>query len=188
MCVCVSQWKKVPDEWQARQATPAILQLSSSKHNAKKITTRVRGPFHQSITAILTGEKREEKQFTKPTCVSVSVSVSVGVSVCACVLAIQTRIRKTSPMEWRRSLTMVSSLLCTACNAHAIISTVWVSPVAEDDYLYISPYFVEIVIDVKWFYTFHHFSLLTFIFEFLPAPENGTTKKYDLRFTNICSD
>ena len=39
MCVCVSQWKKVPDEWQARQATPAILQVSSSKHNAKKITT-----------------------------------------------------------------------------------------------------------------------------------------------------
>ena len=25
VCVCVSQWKKVPDEWQARQATPAIL-------------------------------------------------------------------------------------------------------------------------------------------------------------------
>ena len=44
--------KRVPDEWQARQATQAILQVSSSKHNAKKITTRVRGPFHQSITAI----------------------------------------------------------------------------------------------------------------------------------------
>ena len=44
---------------------------SSSKHNAKKITTRVRGPFHQSITAILTEEKREEKQFTKPTHVAV---------------------------------------------------------------------------------------------------------------------
>ena len=61
--MCVSQWKKVPDEWQARQATPAVLQVSSSKHNAKKITTRERGPFHQSITAILTEEKREEKQF-----------------------------------------------------------------------------------------------------------------------------
>ena len=59
--------KKVPDEWQARQATPAILQVSSSKHNAKKVTTRVRGPFHQSITGILTEEKGEEKQFTKPT-------------------------------------------------------------------------------------------------------------------------
>ena len=55
--------KKVPDEWQARQATPAILQVSSSKHNAKKITMRVRGPFYQSITAILTEEKGEEKQF-----------------------------------------------------------------------------------------------------------------------------
>ena len=63
--------KGVPDEWQARQATQAILQVSSSKHNAKKITTRVRGPFHQSITAILTEEKREEKQFTKPTHVAV---------------------------------------------------------------------------------------------------------------------
>ena len=44
---------------------------SSSEHNAKKITTRVRGPFHQSITAILTEEKREEKQFTKPTHIAV---------------------------------------------------------------------------------------------------------------------
>ena len=70
MCVCVTM-KKVPDEWQARQTIPGILQVSSSKHNAKKITTRVRGPFHQSITAILTGEKREEKQFTKPTHVEV---------------------------------------------------------------------------------------------------------------------
>ena len=33
VCVCVTM-KKVPDEWQARQATPAILQVSSSKHNA----------------------------------------------------------------------------------------------------------------------------------------------------------
>ena len=63
-CVCVCHNENVPDEWQARQATPAILQVSSSKHNAKKITTRERGPFHQSITAILTEEKREEKQFT----------------------------------------------------------------------------------------------------------------------------
>ena len=71
VCVCVTMKKGVPDEWQARQATQTILQVSSSKHNAKKITTRVRGPFHQSITAILTEEKREEKQFTKPTHVAV---------------------------------------------------------------------------------------------------------------------
>ena len=44
---------------------------SSGKHNAKKTTTRVRGPFQRSITAILTEEKREEKQFTKPTHVAV---------------------------------------------------------------------------------------------------------------------
>ena len=62
VCVCVTMKKKaVPDEWQARQATPAILQVSSSKHNAKKITTRVRGPFHQSITAILTEERKRRE-------------------------------------------------------------------------------------------------------------------------------
>ena len=39
----------MPEEWQARQAILAILQVSSSKHNAKEITTRVRGPFHQCV-------------------------------------------------------------------------------------------------------------------------------------------
>ena len=82
VCVCHNE-EKVPDEWQARQATQAILQVSSSKHNAKKITTRVRGPFHQSITAILTEEKREEKQFTKPTlCVCLCVCMCVRACVC----------------------------------------------------------------------------------------------------------
>ena len=38
VCVCVTM-KKVPDEWQAQQAIPAILQGTSSKHNAKKNTT-----------------------------------------------------------------------------------------------------------------------------------------------------
>ena len=69
--------KKVPDEWQARQATQAILQVSSSKHNAKKITTRVRGPFHQSITAILTEEKTERRE-----CVCVCVCVCARACVC----------------------------------------------------------------------------------------------------------
>ena len=38
-CMCVVVYhneKKVPDEWQARQAIPVIFQVSSSKHNAKK--------------------------------------------------------------------------------------------------------------------------------------------------------
>ena len=83
VCVCHNE-EKVPDEWQARQATQAILQVSSSKHNAKKITTRVRGPFHQSITAILTEEKREEKQFTKPTHVAVYLFRDL---VCVCVMS-----------------------------------------------------------------------------------------------------
>ena len=68
VCVCVTI-KKVPDEWQARQAIPAILQVRSSKHNANKNTIRGRGPFHQSITVILTGEKR--KAIANPTHVTV---------------------------------------------------------------------------------------------------------------------
>ena len=51
--------KEVPDEWQARQAIPAILQVSSSKHNAKKNTARARGAFHQSITATVIEGKGE---------------------------------------------------------------------------------------------------------------------------------
>ena len=91
-CVCHNE-KTVPDEWQARQATPAILQVGSSKHNAK-IITRVRGPFHQSITAILTEEKREEKQFTKPTHVAVYLFRDldcVCVCVCVCVICSNTQ-------------------------------------------------------------------------------------------------
>ena len=44
---------------------------TSSKQQQGQRTTRERGPFHQSITAILTEEKREEKQSTKPTHVAV---------------------------------------------------------------------------------------------------------------------
>ena len=91
----------MPDEWQARQATSAILQVSSSKHNANKNTTRERGPFHQSNTAILTEEKREEKQFTKPThvqstCFGPRSNVCVHVCVCVCV-----KMKKRVPDEWQ---------------------------------------------------------------------------------------
>ena len=55
---------------------PAILQVSSRKHNAKKSTTRTRGLFHQLITAILTEEKKREaassslpnQHMLQPTC------------------------------------------------------------------------------------------------------------------------
>ena len=57
MRVCHNE-KKVPDECQAQQAIHATLHLSSRKHNAKKNTTRARGPFHQSITASLSDEKK----------------------------------------------------------------------------------------------------------------------------------
>ena len=57
VCVCHIE-KKVPDEWQAQQVIPAILRASNSKNNAKKNTTRIRGKFHQSITAIFTEEKK----------------------------------------------------------------------------------------------------------------------------------
>ena len=43
--VCVSQWIKVPDEWQARQATPVILQVSSTYHHCiADITSRNHHP------------------------------------------------------------------------------------------------------------------------------------------------
>ena len=58
LCVCVCHNEKVPDEWQAQQAIPAILQVRSSKHNANK-NTGGRGPFHQSIAVIFTGKTRE---------------------------------------------------------------------------------------------------------------------------------
>ena len=47
-------------------------------------------PVHQSITAILTKEKREEKQFTKPTHVAVYLFRDLSlvcVCVCVCVCA-----------------------------------------------------------------------------------------------------
>ena len=69
MCVCVSVSVSVSvcvcHNEKKCQAIPAILQVFSSKHNANKSTTRGRGPFHQSITAILTGEKTEA--VTNPT-------------------------------------------------------------------------------------------------------------------------
>ena len=83
LCVCVCararacvshNEKKVPDEWQARQAIPAILQVSSSKHNTNNNTTRGRGPFHQSTLSSL--QEKKEKQLyymylTNPTHVAV---------------------------------------------------------------------------------------------------------------------
>ena len=70
VCMCHNE-KKCRTNGKHDKRHRRYFQVSSSKHNAKKIATRVRGPFHQSITAILTEEKREEKQFTKPTHVAV---------------------------------------------------------------------------------------------------------------------
>ena len=71
----------MPDEWQARRATPAILQVSISKHNAKTLATRVRGPVssvHHCHPG-LTEEKREENEFTKPVCVHECMRASMSV-------------------------------------------------------------------------------------------------------------
>ena len=73
-------------------------QQQAQRKDSLKITTRESGPIHQSITAILTEAKREEKQFTKSTHVavylfrdrdrdSVCVRVRVRVRVCVCVRA-----------------------------------------------------------------------------------------------------
>ena len=51
----LSKEKKVPDKWRARQAIPAMLQVCSSKRNAKKNTKRVEGPRAST-------ESKEEKE------------------------------------------------------------------------------------------------------------------------------
>ena len=63
----------MPEQWQARQATPAMLQVSSSKHNAKNITpVCVRACVRACVSACV--------------CVCVCVCVGVCVGVCRCVI------------------------------------------------------------------------------------------------------
>ena len=100
VCVCVCHTeKKVPDECMASTTSETGDFSSSNKHNAKKMTTRVRGPFHQSITAILTEEKRENRSFLnlqmlQSTCFGTEIETGVDsgddsgsacVCVCVCV-------------------------------------------------------------------------------------------------------
>ena len=94
VCVCVTMKKKVPDEWQARQATLAILQVSSSKHNAKKITTRVRDLCAcvcvcvcQRKTKIELTARATESAISQGRIRTCTYGVCVGVRVCvrACV-------------------------------------------------------------------------------------------------------
>ena len=57
---CVSQWKKkVPDEWQSRQAIPAMLQVLVAASQRKEKYKKSKRPIRQLITAIITEEKRE---------------------------------------------------------------------------------------------------------------------------------
>ena len=92
VCVCHNK-KKVPDEWQARQAIPAILQVSSSKHNANKNTTRGRGLFHQPITVLSSSQEKKEEQLLilhmlQSTCFGTKIEIGVDSkanSVCVCV-------------------------------------------------------------------------------------------------------
>ena len=81
--------KKVPDEWQAGQAIPAILQVSSSKLNAnKKEEVRFIG---RSLSSL---QEKQREAVTNPTHVAVyvcqrktkdSVYVCLCVYVCVCV-------------------------------------------------------------------------------------------------------
>ena len=66
-CVVCHNEKKVLGEWQARQAVPVILQVVASTMQRKN-TARTRGPFHQSITAVLTEEKIREAVYLTYTC------------------------------------------------------------------------------------------------------------------------
>ena len=64
MCVCVCQNEnRVPDKWQARQATIA-------SDNERKITEQEEAYFVSQVTVILTRGKRE-KRSTKSTHISV---------------------------------------------------------------------------------------------------------------------
>ena len=67
--VCVSQWKK--GARRMASTTSDTGDTSSKQQQAQCKENYNKGPFHQSITAILTEEKREEKQFTKSTHVAV---------------------------------------------------------------------------------------------------------------------
>ena len=75
VCVCVTM-KKVPDEWQARQTIPAILQVSSSKHNAKKKNYNKSKRPVSSVDHChpYRRKKRREAVFYTYTCCSLPVS------------------------------------------------------------------------------------------------------------------
>ena len=82
--VCHNEKKCQTNGKHDKPRIPAILQVSSMQQaHRKENYNKLRGPFHQSITAILTEEKREEKQFTKPT--HVAVHLFRDLDVCACV-------------------------------------------------------------------------------------------------------
>ena len=76
-CVCVTMKKKVPDEWQESQAIPAILRVSSSKHNAKE-KARFISRYLPSLQM----------------CVCACVRACVRACVCVCVCVCVTRKRK----------------------------------------------------------------------------------------------
>ena len=76
----------MPEKWQARQAIPAILQISSSKHNAKEITTR-----------------EKEKQFTN---LHMLQSTCFGTKVDVCVCAVM----KKRPNEWQAQQAVLAIL------------------------------------------------------------------------------
>ena len=87
VCVCVTMKKKVPDERQARQATPAMLQVSSNKHNAKKITPPASWTtYHHRIADITSRNyhpvQRGSAKISTLPCVCVCACVCVCVSVC----------------------------------------------------------------------------------------------------------
>ena len=57
--MCVTMKKKVPDEWQSRQAIPAMLQVLVAATQRKEKYNKSKRPVRQLITAIITEEKRE---------------------------------------------------------------------------------------------------------------------------------
>ena len=82
VCVCVSQWKKVPDECQARQATPALLEVSSSKHIALKLQLEQETRFiSRSLPSLQTKKEKRNSLLNLHTLQSTCFGTSVETGV-----------------------------------------------------------------------------------------------------------
>ena len=133
--VASTKQRKVPDEWQARQAIPVIIQVSSSKHNPSNnkekkehVCVCVRALARAGGRACDNEKKMPDKRQAQVTTMILQVSsskhkakksagvhrvcASVSVWVCVCVT-----MKKKVPNEWQArqaipTILQVSSSMC----------------------------------------------------------------------------